>query len=298
MHSYYELPEVTYENQEINAAIDDRGVYVIDQIRSKISSEEQNQVPENRKAGHKPSLQGVYDDLYDYNISPQASVDSPHQSIWNKYVCLKPKKSIIISTIGGFLIGAVVVLIIFILQEHTSMVSSSWRTTDTVTSKIGDEPTTKQTMQNMKTTRPITTMITILSHTTTEATQQKETVCDEIDFRQENDILSNGWESNSTIFNSVYEVFCDTEHTWYGWNPGTQVGAIYFIFQEIGTAYFSFENCHPFGSVEVYLNEKIISEASSSQMKNVTFDYLVGDKLTITEIFAIWKLHFLKLCYN
>lgn len=54
------------------------------------------------------------------------------------------------------------------------MVSSSWRTTDKVTSKIGDETTTKQTMLNMKTTRPITTMMTILSHTTTEATQQKE----------------------------------------------------------------------------------------------------------------------------
>ena len=82
--TYYELPDVMYENQDINSADDDRGVYVIDQVRSKKPSEVQNQVPVNRKAGHKPSLQGVYDDLYDYDVRPQASVDSTNQTVLYK----------------------------------------------------------------------------------------------------------------------------------------------------------------------------------------------------------------------
>ena len=98
--------------------------------------------------------------------------------------------------------------------------------------------------------------------------------------------------------NKGYEDLCDKENTWYGWNPGQQVGAMYFIFQKVGTAYFSFENCYSGGSVEVFLNEQAISEASSSERKNITFDYSIGDKLTIAEVMTIWKLHSLKLCHN
>ena len=115
--TYYELPDVTYENQDINSADDDRGVYVIDQVRSKKPSEVQNQVSVNRKAGHKPSLQGVYDDLYDYNVRPQAAEDSAYQMVLNKDVHFKQNnKYAIVGAIGGFFLGAVVVLAIFIIQ--------------------------------------------------------------------------------------------------------------------------------------------------------------------------------------
>ena len=114
--AYYELPELCYENQDINAADNDRGVYLIDQMRSKKSSKEQNQVPESRKACHKPSLQGVYDDLYDYDMRPQASVDSTYQTVMNKDLYLKQNKYAIAGAIGGFILGAVVVLAICILQ--------------------------------------------------------------------------------------------------------------------------------------------------------------------------------------
>ena len=120
-----------------------------------------------------------------------------------------------------------------------------------------------------------------------------------MDLRQEKDILSNGWESNSTQFNYNYEDLCDTIDTWYGWYPGQPEGVINTTFQGNGRAHFSFGNCYGTGVVNVFLNEKIISEASPLQRNNVTFDYLIGDRLTIVEKGGtIWKLYSLNLCHN
>ena len=71
------------------------------------------------------------------------------------------------------------------------------------------------------------------------------------DLRQETNILSNGWETNSTTLNDLYEKNCDTEDTWYGFIGNVGVGAIFTTFQGTGRAYLSFGNCHVSGSVKM-----------------------------------------------
>ena len=115
--AYYEIPEVTYENQELNANDNDTGVYVIDHMRAKNSSKVENSWPKTKKVGHKSTQPGIYDDLYDCDITPRATVATTDQTLIQKGICLKPKKSIIVSTIGGFFIGAIVTSLFFILQS-------------------------------------------------------------------------------------------------------------------------------------------------------------------------------------
>ena len=79
------------------------------------------------------------------------------------------------------------------------------------------------------------------------------------DLRQETNILSNGWETNSTTLNNLYEANCDTEDTWYGFIGNVGVGAIFTTFKGAGRAYLSFGNCHVSGSVKMYLNGEFFS---------------------------------------
>ena len=109
------------------------------------------------------------------------------------------------------------------------------------------------------------------------------------DVRQSVNILSNGWETNSTTLNTSYEAECDAGDTWYGYGSSGAIGAIYATFKGFGTATLSFGNCFNGGSVKVFLNDKIISEVLLKGIKEVTFEYSIGDKLTITE-YGIWKL--------
>ena len=119
------------------------------------------------------------------------------------------------------------------------------------------------------------------------------------DLRQETNILSNGWETNSTTLNDLYEKNCDTEDTWYGFIGNVGVGAIFTTFQGAGRAYLSFGNCHVSGSVKMYLNGEFFSVALPLQKKNVAFDFSVGDKLVIAEHEqSIWKLYSLSLNCN
>ena len=119
------------------------------------------------------------------------------------------------------------------------------------------------------------------------------------DVRQSVDVLSNGWETNSTILNFKYESLCDAGDTWYGYVGGsTPIGSIYATFQGFGTATLSFGNCLNQGSVKVFLNEKLISEVRLKGIKEVTFEYSIGDRLTISEYATIWKLYSLTLNCN
>ena len=120
------------------------------------------------------------------------------------------------------------------------------------------------------------------------------------DVRQSINILSNGWQTNSTKLNYGYESACDTGDTWYGY--GGSVGALYATFQGFGTATLTFGQCLvSYGSVKVkvFLNEKILSEVTFTGIKEVTFEYSIGDKLTIAEYgISIWKLYSLTLNCN
>ena len=119
------------------------------------------------------------------------------------------------------------------------------------------------------------------------------------DVRQSVDILSNGWETNSTVLNSYYEAECDDGDTWYGYTIHDSVGAIYATFQGSGTATLSFGNCLNGSIVRAFLNDKMISEIHMKGKKEVTFEYSKGDTLTIAEYGGVvWKLYSLTLNCN
>ena len=128
--AYYEIPEVTYENQDYHTNDNDQGVYVIDQMCAKNSSKVEKREPKDKKVGHKSTQPGIYDDLYDYDINAWDKIDTKatsDQTFINKGICLKPKKSIMISTIGGFFIGAIVASLFFILLgKHLFVIDGNW----------------------------------------------------------------------------------------------------------------------------------------------------------------------------
>lgn len=102
---------------------------------------------------------------------------------------------------------------------------------------------------------------------------------------------ANGWITDSSILNNDYEP-CEYGNTWYGYNSGGPVGSIWTTFEGNGNGTLSFGNCYSRGNVKVFLNENNIAEATSSQRKEVVFDYSVGDVLKISEYnWAIWKLY-------
>ena len=93
--AYYELPEVTYENDEIHEDDIDTGEYVLERMGAKSSHSVENPCPEKSKPGHKPSVPGVYDYLYDDSNSFQIPVDKHNQSALNdKDGCSKKKKNL------------------------------------------------------------------------------------------------------------------------------------------------------------------------------------------------------------
>ena len=126
--------------------------------------------------------------------------------------------------------------------------------------------------------------------------------CLDTDFRQENNILSQGWETNCNNLNKGKYEYCGTNDTWYGWaadsTGSSPVGRINMTFPRSGIADLSFENCYPYGSVKVLLNDKVIGEGLPLEKTNVGFEYFSGDKLTIAEYDSIWKLYSLRLCYG
>ena len=110
---------------------------------------------------------------------------------------------------------------------------------------------------------------------------------------QNHTLPANGWFTNSITLNGDYfKNQCDLGNTWYGYNSGNTVGAIWTTFQGNGTGNLSFGNCYSHGKVKVFLNENSIAEATPSQRKDISFDYSVGDVLKISEFnTGIWKLY-------
>ena len=110
---------------------------------------------------------------------------------------------------------------------------------------------------------------------------------------QSHSLPANGWQTDSIALNTGFESTCDDGNTWYGFTSGEPVGSIWTTFQGTGNGTLSFGNCfgNAFGNVKVFLNEKVIAEATSKQRKEISFDYSVGDVLKIGEYHAIWKLY-------
>ena len=109
---------------------------------------------------------------------------------------------------------------------------------------------------------------------------------------QSHSLPANGWKTDSKTLNTGFESTCDFDDTWYGYLSGNPVGSIWTTFQGTGTGTLSFGNCYKAGTVMVFLNEKVIAEATSLQRKEISFDYSAGDVLKIGEYnTAIWKLY-------
>ena len=118
--AYYELPEVTYENDEINADDDYQGEYVLEKPKSKRSRAIEAPEPDNRRPSHKRSEPGLYDSL-DYELSPRIETKSKDQiPLNNDSVCSKKKKIFITLGIVIFLNSAILVGVVFLLQGKST----------------------------------------------------------------------------------------------------------------------------------------------------------------------------------
>ena len=115
--AYYDLPEDIQTNEEIDSDDFDPGEYVLEIKKTKDSKKVEISNPEKRKPGHKPTIPGIYDDLYDYDTSPQTSVVNPNKSLLKKkHGCSKQMKIFIGSVIGICAVGAIAAGVIFSLQ--------------------------------------------------------------------------------------------------------------------------------------------------------------------------------------
>ena len=121
--AYYELPEVTYENDEINTDDDNQGEYVLEKPHSKPSHAIEALEPGNRKPGHKRSEPGLYDCL-DYELSPRNETKIKDKiPLDNNNGGSKKKKIFIALGIGVFLNSAILVGVVFLLQGKIGLLS-------------------------------------------------------------------------------------------------------------------------------------------------------------------------------
>ena len=92
----------------MNADDFDPGEYVLEKKKTNASVEVAIPNPVERRPGHKPTIPGVYDDLYDYNTGTQNSAVNPEKTVLTgKYGCSKQKKLVVGSIIG---IGAIALI--------------------------------------------------------------------------------------------------------------------------------------------------------------------------------------------
>ena len=106
--AYYVLPEVTYENEKLHADDFDPGVYVLETKKTKDSDEVEIPIPGKGKPGHKPTVAGVYDDLYHYDTGPQPSVVNSNTTfLEDKYGWSKQSKIFVLFILGVGIIGAI-----------------------------------------------------------------------------------------------------------------------------------------------------------------------------------------------
>ena len=116
--AYYEFPEGTYENKEINGDDFDHGEYVLEIKKTKVSDKVKIKNPEKLKPGHKKSIEGIYDDLYCYDPEPPTSVENSDKPLKknDEFGCSRKKKIFFASIIGIGVIVAIAVVVIYSIQ--------------------------------------------------------------------------------------------------------------------------------------------------------------------------------------
>ena len=122
--AYYDLPELKYENEEIIAEDFDPGEYVLEKTKTKNSNEVEIPNPEKRKPGHKPTIPGVYDDLYDYDTDPQPSAVNADKTLSkDTYGCSKQRRIFACSIIGIAVVGVIAAGVVISLRGTCSFLS-------------------------------------------------------------------------------------------------------------------------------------------------------------------------------
>ena len=117
------------------------------------------------------------------------------------------------------------------------------------------------------------------------------------DLRSKLQMEAKGWMFDVTAdMKSAYEEACGTD-TWYGNTGGWDIGTISATFSGSGTATLDYGNClRPMGEVKVQLNGETINKApKNTPSKQVIFDFVPGDVLSLEEDYAIIKVNSLKL---
>ena len=106
----------------------------------------------------------------------------------------------------------------------------------------------------------------------------------------------NGWEFHVSQWDKrEFDDICGND-TWYGFYWGNGKGSVSANFKGSGFGILTFGNCWTHNEVEVYLNHFKISYARGNVMrKEIQFHFYPGDKLLVTEVGAIIKLHSLSI---
>ena len=125
--AYYDLPELKYENKEINVEDFDPGEYVLEKKKIIDSNEVEIWNPEKKRPGHKPTIPGVYDDIcgdyggYAYDTDPQVSAVNADKTLTkDTYGCSKQRKIFVGSIIGIAVIGVIATGVVISLQGTCS----------------------------------------------------------------------------------------------------------------------------------------------------------------------------------
>ena len=120
---------------------------------------------------------------------------------------------------------------------------------------------------------------------------------------------ANGWFFTDDIISkaSWYEDTCSASQnpqipeTWYGFNDEENIGSASKYLKGKSSGILIYSNCfehrqdEPDNWVQVNLNEVVISQATSGEVKELNFDYEENDVLTFKEGYGIIKIHQLGL---
>ena len=117
------------------------------------------------------------------------------------------------------------------------------------------------------------------------------------DFTSKESMEANGWiinvDQSQAIFNDTCEPSRnpDIANTWYGWAAYDAIGNATLFMKGHGSARLVYGNCHPFGTVKLYLNSVVISQAGPEEIKEIYFDYEHNAVLKLEEDRGIIKIH-------
>ena len=116
---------------------------------------------------------------------------------------------------------------------------------------------------------------------------------------------ANGWIFTDDITSNLpdFQGSCKASQnsqiseTWYGFGGRRAIGSASKTLKGEGSGIVIYGNCFeqrhdkPDNWVKVYLNRVLISQASSGEVKKISFDYKENDEIKFEEGFSIIKIH-------